>query len=219
MSMVKPTVYDGAVQRQTQQGDTLCMAEVMPATLTANAVTVTGQQLSGSLIQSTETAAAAYTVDSAANIINALMAGLGLLSIQPGTSWRLKHVNNAAFAVTYAATANTGVTVTSGVVNASSVKEFLITVVNGTPQESVAVTTVNTSPTVGGLTQAQLSVLSVGMIVTNAVAGLQGTLIQSINLAAGTVTLSGNANATNATAVAITFSPVITVLGLGQGLL
>lgn len=219
MSMVKPTVYDGPMQRQVQQGDTVCAAEVIPATSASAALTVTGQMLSQPFIQSSEGAPAAYTVDTAANIILALGLGLGLLSIQNGTTWRLRHINTTAFAVTYAATANTGVTVTSGVVNASSVKDFLVTVVNGSAVQTYAATTTNASPTIGGMTAAQLALLSPGMIVTSASAGQQGTTILSINMPAGTVTLSGNANATNAVPIAYTFSPVVTVQGIGQGLL
>lgn len=219
MSLVKPTVYDGAVQRQVQQGDTVAASEMLPATLTANAVTVTGQQLSANLIQSTETANATYTLDSAANIIAALTPGPGLVGIQPGTTFRLRHVNNAAFTVTYASTANTGTSVALPTVNASSVKDFLLTVVNGTPPAVIAATTVNASAVISGIPTTQIAGITVGMIVTNAVAGLQGDTVIGVNIAAGTVTLSGNANATNAVAVAINFSPVVSLQGIGQMLL
>jgi hypothetical protein len=217
--MVKPTVYDGPVQRQVQQGDTVCAAEVIPAASSSTALTVTGQMLSQPFIQSNEGGAAAYTVDSAANIILSLSAGLGLLSIQNNTTWRLRHINTTAFVVTYAATANTGVTVSSGVVNASSVKDFLLTVVNGTPQQTYSATTINGSAQIGGLTQAQVATLTPGMIVTSASAGQQGTTILSVNISNGTVTLSGNANATNVVPISYTFSPVVTLTGIGQGLL
>ena len=57
--------------------------------------------------------------------------------------------------------------------------------------------------------------LTPGMIVTNAVAGTQGFTIVGVNIAAGTVTLSGNATSTNAApGVAFSFSPVVTITGL-----
>lgn len=219
MSLIKSLIVDGNFNRQIQPGDTLAAAEQFPATSASNALTVTGAMLLGGFIQSTETANATYTLDTAANILAALTAGPGLTGIQPGTTWRLRHVNNAAFTVTYAVTANTGMSVALPIVNASSVKDFLLTIVNGSAPVVAAVTTVNTSPTVSGIPAFQLSTITVGMIVTNAVAGLQGTSVIGVNLAAGTVTLSGNANATNATVVAINFSPVISVQGIGQGLL
>jgi len=219
MGILKSAVYDGSLLRQMQQGDVLAGAEIIPATIATNAITITGAQLGSGIIQRTTTGAGTDTIDTAANIIAALISGIGLTGIQNGTTWRCKWIQNAAFAITVAATANTGVTVTSGTINASSVKDFLVTVVNGTPASSVQATTVNASAVISGLTGAQVAALSVGMIVTNAVAGLQGTTIISLNQAAGTVTLSGNANATNTTAVTVNFSPVITVAGIGQGLL
>lgn len=219
MSLIKSLIVDGNFNRQIQPGDTLAAAEQFPATLVANAVTVLAAMLLGGFIQSTETANATYTLDTAANIISALTAGPGLTGIQPGTTWRLRHVNNAAFTVTYAVTANTGMSVALPTVNASSVKDFLLTVINGTPPVTTAGTTVNTSAIVSGIPTAALANVTVGMIVTNAVAGLQGTTVIGVNAAAGTITFSGNANATNAVAVAISLSPVISVQGIGQGLL
>src|ERR1700748_3649828 len=221
MSLIKAMGFDGLGinPRQFQLGDVLCAAEQLPATIAANAVSVTGQLLANSLIQSTETANATYTLDTAANIILALQNIANIANIQNGTSWRLRHVNNAAFTVTYASTANTGTSVALPTINASSVKEFLITVINGTPAQTFACTTTNASAVLGGLTQSQCAQLSPGMIVTNAVAGLQGDTILAVNASAGTVTMSGNANATNAVAVAVSFSPVVALQGLGQGLL
>lgn len=221
MSLIKSIGFDGLGinPRQVQLGDVLCAAEQLPATSASAAVTVTGQLLANTLIQSNEGAPAAYTVDTAANIILALQNIANIANIQNGTSWRLRHLNTTAFAVTYAATANTGVTVTLGVVNASSVKDFLVTIVNATPAQTFACTTVNANAVLSGLTQSQCAQLSPGMVVTNAVAGLQGTTILAVNATAGTVTMSGNANATNAVAVAVSFSPVVTLQGLGQGLL
>lgn len=225
MSLIKTMGYDGygVNPRQVQIGDVVAGAEQIPATSTSTALIVTGQMLFNSFINASPAGAAAYTVDTAANIIIALQANLGLSllqNIQNGTTWRLRHITTTAQVVTYAATANTGVTVTQGVVNASSVKDFLLTILNGTPAQTFACTTTNASAVVGGLSQSQCAQLSPGMIVTNAVANLQGTTILAVNTTNGTVTMSGNANATNAApGVAVSFSPVVTVAGIGQGLL
>lgn len=219
MSLVKPTVYDGSLQRQTQQGDVVGAAEVINSIGTGTAVTITGAILASGLISGAPTAAAAYTLDSAANILAALTSGPGNFPVQNGTTFRVRHLNTTAFAVTWAATANTGVTVANGTTNASSVKDFLLTVVNGQPPVIASGTTVNGSAVVSAVPAATLAAMTVGQVITNAVAGLQGATVTSINLAAGTFTASANANATNTTAVAINVSPVITFTGIGQGLL
>jgi hypothetical protein len=90
----------------------------------------------------------------------------------------------------------------------------LVTIVNGTPAQTVQANTTNASNVVTGLTSAQAALLSVGQVVTNAVNGLQGTTITAVNITLGTVTLSGNANATSSTPVAISFSPVVQLDGL-----
>jgi hypothetical protein len=218
MTLAKATISDGGLPRPASLGDVLALAEQFPATLATNALTVTGQILAASFIQRTPTGAAADTLDSAANIIAAITSGLGLTGVQAGTTWRVRWHNNAAFVITVGVTANTGVTVTQGTVNASSVKDFLVTVVNGSPAAVVTANTTNASPTVTGLTQAQASAITPGMIVTNAVAGLQGQTVIGVNVAAGSVTFSGNANAT-AALQAINLSPVVTLQGIGQGLL
>lgn len=218
MPLVKPTVFDGSIQRQMFPGDTMAQGEIMPATIVTTAITITGQQLGQGIILRNPAAGATDTIDSAANVVAALSAGLGITSIPNGTTWHCRWIGTTAQTITVAATANTGVTVNRGAIAASSGKDFLVTVVNGTPVQTLAGTTVNASAVVSGFTATQLASLSIGMIVTNAVAGLQGTTIISLNFQAGTVTMSGNANATNTTPVAITFSPVITLDGQLQGL-
>lgn len=219
MSLLKPTVYDGSLQRQVQQGDIVGAAEVVTLAGNGTAVTVTGALLASGIISSNETANATYTLDTAANILAALTSGPGNFPVQSGTTFRLRHVNTTAFTATYAVTANTGISVTLPVVNASSVKDFLVTVVNGQPPQTVQALTTNASAILTAIPASVLALLTVGMIVTNAIAGLQGATIIAINQGAGTITMSAAANATNTTAVGISFSPVITVAGIGQGLL
>jgi hypothetical protein len=219
MSLAKSLISDGNFTRQIMQGDVLAAAEVFPATVAGNAPTITGAMLTATIIQRTPSAAATDTLDTAANILAALTAGPGLTGVQPGTSWRVRWYNTAAFAITVTATANTGMSVAAPTVNASSVKDYLVTVVNGTPAKTTSATTVNASAVISGVPAADLAALTVGMVVTSASAGQQGATILAVNLAAGTLTLSANATSTNATAIAYTFSPVISLQGLGQGLL
>lgn len=217
MSIVRTVVNDiSGLPRSIGPGDVLLGGDIFPATIATNAINITGQQLGSGFIQRTTTGAGTDTIDTAANVIAALGGTSGLT---PGLTWRIRWVQNAAFAITVQATANTGVTVSSGTVNASSVKEFLVSVVNGTPARTVLALTTNASAVLTGLSSADLAALSPGMVVTNAVAGQQGNTILAVNLTAGTVTMSGNSNATNTTPVSINFSPVITVQGIGQGLL
>lgn len=217
MSILRPVVYDGFAQRQLAQGDILGGGETIPATVVTTAITVTGAQLQQGIILRNPAAAATDTLDTAANIIAALSVGLGLGAIPNGLTWRVRWIVTTAQATTVQATANTGVTVNRGSIAASSAKEFLFTIVNGTPAQTFQCTTVNANNVLSGLTATQCSLLSVGMVITNAVAGLQGQTIIAINGAAGTVTLSGNANATNSSPVTVAFSPVVQLDGLQQG--
>ncbi len=219
MSVSKIAVMDGGMPRQIQQGDVVALGEVIPATIATNAIPVTAGMLAAAFIQRTTTGAGTDTIDTAANIIAGITQGLGAVGIQNGITWRIKYIQNAAFAITVQATANTGVTVNNGTINASSVKEFLLTIVNGSPARAVtsAVTT-NASAVVTGLSNADAAAISAGMIVTNAVAGLQGATVLGVNVNAGSVTMSTNATST-LSAQTINFSPIVTLTGVGQGLL
>jgi len=227
MSINRPVVMDPAgLARPAQLGDILVTNDVVPAANANTAVTLTGQLLGLGIFLSSAASAPTLTFDSAANIIAALATQYGFNqnaqsvngttiynSIQPGTTFRVKIIMSTAYAATIAATANTGVTVNRGTVAASSSKDFLITINNGTPVQTFAPASTNASAILTGFSQVQLAQLSVGMVVTNSALGLQGATITSINLAAGSVTMSTTANAT-ATATSLTFSPVITVDGL-----
>lgn len=153
-------------------------------------------------------------IDSAANIVAGFQPPNG--NITPGTNFFFKFVNISANALTVqAAAANTGITVVRGNVPANSSKDYLVTFVSTAPVQTFACTTTNASAVLGGLTAAQCALLQPGMVVTNAVANQQGNTIIGINPQAGTVTMSGNSNATNgAPGVAVTFSPTITFTGM-----
>jgi hypothetical protein len=225
--MNRPLVQDPqGFQRTALPGDLMVTNEIVPAANNGTAVTLTGALIGAGIYLSSAGSAPTITLDSAANIVAALSPSFNYnpnasvaggtpvyAGIPANTSIRLRYIQSTAFAATIAATANTGVTVNRGSVAASTSRDFLITFNNGTPAQTYAAASTSGSAVLTGLNQQQLATLSVGMIVTNAALNLQGQTIISINLAAGSVTMSGNANAT-ASATALTFSPVITVDGL-----
>ena len=212
--ILKPILDDGGLQRKIQPGDTVASGEIFPAAVATTATTITGNILSAGWYNRNLAANGTDTVDTAANIIAAIAQGLGYSGVQPGTAWRFTVYNGAAFTDTVAAAANSGVTVNAGAIAASSVKEFIVTVVNGTPARTVSAASSNASPVLTGISTADLAALSVGMVVTSNTVGLQGTTIISINTAGNSITLSGNANAT--ATVTPFFSPVIILQGIGQ---
>lgn len=225
--LARPMLQESAgLSRTIYPGDLLVVGERVPATNAGTAVTLTGALLSQGIYLSSGAGAVTLTLDSAANIVAALANFFGYnpnaalpagtlqyQAIPPGTAFRFKVIISTANAVTVAATANTGVTVNRGSVAASSSRDFLVTFTNGTLAQAFAVNSTNASAVLSGLTAEQLSKLSVGMVVTNAALNLQAQTIISINLAAGTVTMSGNANATTVGTL-LNFSPTLVVDGL-----
>lgn len=221
MSILKAAVYDGGLLRQISPGDILAGSEAQLNLGSTATLAIPAAAAGYPIIVRNPGSASTDTFDSAANIVAALMpaVGMGSIGIQPGTTWRQTWINNGAGAITLAVTANTGMTITNASIGAGQGKELLFTVTNGTPAQAYSGLTTNASAVVTGFTPDQLKNLTPGMVVTNAVAGLQGTTILSINFQAGSITFSGNANATNTTPVVIQFSPVISVLGIRQGAL
>ena len=226
MPIVRNAVYDpSGLQRLAFQGDVTATMESMPAANANTAVTLTGNLLASGLFLSSAATAPTLTFDTAANIVASLAPSYGYnqnasvpagttvtSAIQSGTSFRYRIIISTANAVTVAATANTGVTVNRGSVAASSSRDFLVVINNGTPAQTFSVGSTSGSANIT-VTQAQAALLSVGMVVTNAALNLQGQTITAVNVTTGVVTMSGTANAT-ATATSLTFSPVITVEGL-----
>lgn len=206
------TIYDNGMERKQSIGDLVAGGEIVVTLTTVGAGTLTGALLANTVISRTgPVGAVADTVDTPGAIITAA-SGSGPANV--GDTWRLRYINNVAFAITV--TGVTGVTVTNGVVNASSVKDFLITLTNATPSSVQVASITNASPTVTGMTLAQTSAVSVGQLVTGT--GIAGsTTVIGVNPGVG-VTLSANATATNASA-SLTFNPTVTILGAGQGLL
>lgn len=219
--LFKPTGLDGRLSRSLAQGDTFAAMERIQLLTTTQLGTLVAANVLGPILKTTASGVAlAVTMPSAADIIAGISSGSGNVGIQNGTSWRLKIMNATAVTtdvMTLTGTAHTGVTVTHPTVNTASAKDFLITVTNGTPVKTVASTTTSSSAVITGMSAADTSALSVGMVVTNSVAGLQDATIISIQPGVG-VTMSTTANAT-ASNSAITFSPVVTAVGVGQSLI
>ena len=235
MSIAKPVIYDNGMQRVLAIGDVMALADSVPAVDVTNTnLTITGAKLLAKYILRNPAGVSNENIDTAANIINAITTQFGG-NVPNGTTWIVRWINISANILTLVGAANTGVTVNRPLVNAAvagsniGMKDYLVTIVNGSPAQTVSATTVNGSAVIAGLTPQQTGSgaalvnqqpLTVGMVVTNAVAGLQGATIIGINTTAGgasgaqTVTLSAPANATNATPVAITFSPVVQLDGL-----
>lgn len=221
--LAKPVIFDGGTQRVLQQGDLLGGSDVIPATDTTNTnLTITGQMLLQKYIVRNPAGVSNENIDTAANIVAALTQQVGA-NVQNGFSWVFRWINISANALTLVAAANTGLTLTRGAIVAavagsnSGMKDFLITITNATPAQTFSGTTTNASAVIGGFTAAQLALLSVGMVVTNAQAGQQGNTIIGINTTAGgsgTITMSGNSNATNTVPVSFSFSPTVRIDGL-----
>ena len=227
MTVAKPLIMDGMVPRLISQGDVLAGAEIIAVLTTAGAGTLTAALLLSGILNRTGPAGAFNeTTDSAANIINGLLgqaiyqatAVTGISSgaaVQLGTTVRLRYLNTVAFIGTLVAGA--GVTL-AGVtaVAASSFKDFLIIVTNGTPQQTFVANQVNASAIITGLTQFQTAQLSVGQLVTGTNIAASSTVV-SIQPGIG-VTLSAAVTATLANN-ALVFAPTVTIQGLGGGTL
>lgn len=214
MSLTRLTILDGFQERPIYQGDLVGQMELLKPLTTVGAGTITADIMSTGIINRTGPIGGYIdTTDTAANIVATLAGSAG--GVQSGTTFRLRYINTVAFAMTLAA--GTGVTLGSNVnCAASSCKEYLVTVTNGTLAQQYAANTTNASATITGLTPQQVATLGVGMLVTGT--GIPAsTTITSIN-AAGSLTLSANATATG-TLFALTFNPTVRIDSLGQMLL
>lgn len=214
MPLLKPLARDNGIVRNMQLGDVLSQMENFQALATVGAGTILAPMLVSSLFNRTgPTGAYVDTTDTASNIIN-YIASFGS-GDQTGDTWRFRFVNTVAFACTF--TGGTGVTIVNPTVNASSVKDFLVQVTSAAPQTTVGnASQTNASAVITGMTLAQTNAISIGQLVT-------GTSIPAnayvIGIQSGVgVTISANATATIAPN-ALTFSPSLTITGIGQGLL
>lgn len=175
---------------------------------TAGAGTLPAAALSGGLIERTGPGAGYIdTLDTADN----LMAANPNLSI--GDSWEFTYRNTVAFAATIAVAEGAELFGSFTGVALSTARRFLITVLSTARRVGFTASTVNATPTISGLTQAQAQQLQPGMGVSGT--GITGgTTVTAVNSVAGTVTLSANATATGSNA--LTFFPRYNIRGLSQ---
>lgn len=215
MSYVKPTVYDNSFQRQVTQGDVVAGGEVVGTLTTVGAGTLTAALITGNSIISRTGPTGAYndTTDTAANIIGAL--AVNGQTPMPASTHRLRILNTVAFIGTMVA--GTGVTL-AGVtaIAASSYRDYLVALTNTTPTSIAAAATTNASAVITGMDSSETSVVSPGQLVTGT--GIPAaTTVLSVQPGIG-VTLNANATAT-ASLVGLTFSPTVTITGIGGGLI
>lgn len=214
MSLVTPTVKENCFERRVSVGDVISLGEVIGSLATIGAGTLTAALLTGYSILSRTGPTAAYidTTDTATNIIAAV--AVNNQTPMPGTTWRQRILNTVAFINTY--TAGTGVTL-AGItaIAASSWRDYLITLTNTTPASIASAATTNASAVITGMDATETALVSPGMSVTGTGIGASAVVL-SVQPGIG-VTLSVVSTAT-APLVAVTFSPTVTITGLGGGL-
>lgn len=217
MSAVKAVIYDGGMQRTVEVGDIMSTSEpALPATDTTNTTLsyTAANLLSSSVYVRNPAGVSTDTFPTADALITALANINGIVGVPKGFSFRWRVINLSANLLTGAVTSNTGATMVRGNVAASTTKDFLIQVTNGTPLSTCTnISSTNASAVLTGFTSAQIAALSIGQVVTNSIAGQQGNTIIGINAASNSVTMSGNSN-TTATGQSFTFSPTYTITGL-----
>lgn len=217
-----PLIVDTDVPRSVQPGDLILGGERLTLINNAAGVTVTGANLLTGIVDRTGAVAVTDTFDSASNIITALLANIYRGSgantprgLQNGTTFRLTYINRNSGTLTFAA--GTGVTLTNmGTLAASSVRTAIVTLLNST-EPSVAVGTVtNASAVVTAMSAKDTSRVTAGMLVTGTNIPASTTVL-SVQPGVG-VTLSANATGT-LSLNALTFSPVLSVTGIGTATL
>lgn len=224
MSLVRNGIYDNGQARLQGPGDLLCTNEVVLANTTVGTTPITAQMISTGLLKRSGSAGAyADAFPSSTDLIAGLLSNYyqgggsygGSVGIANDTSFRFRIINTVAFTNTPTIGAG-GTLVGTTAMAASSWKDYLVTIKNGTPASVTSGNTTNTSAVVTNVPLAQLQALTQGMLVTGT--GIPAaTTILSIQPGVG-FTMSANATATNA-GVAITAAPVYTVESLGGGTL
>lgn len=233
--------------RPMMQGDTPVSRPILPGDMaaggenilggnltTAGAGTVTAAMIANGIVRRTGPAGGfTDTFDTSTNIITALLGGAPQsmgggagncgIDIVPGTTFRLLYINTVAQAMTYAG----GLGVKSGTgtldVAASLWREYLLTVLNSTPQQLLNCATTNASAVVTFNLQANQVSLPMGTVtpgMTVSGTGITaGTTVLGVTQGVGGitgVTLSANATATN-NPIGLTFLPTIQIDSLRSG--
>ncbi len=240
--LVQVTYNNGPLEQPMYPGDILSTFELEPVAI-ANAagVNVTAQQLCAQDIDRSGAAAVTDNLDTADNIVKAIIGSINkisppdnslygtlpsqsvqlawpanLNSLVPGSSFRriIRSANSGV--LTLAVVANSGVTLLGvTTIAATSWREYLIKILNATPQTLVAATTTNTSFVLTAVDLNAILNITIGMSVSGA--GIAaGSTVVATNRDTGTITLSLAATA-SASNVAITLTPTVTVRGVRSG--
>jgi hypothetical protein len=223
MSLASPLIFDGSAARPMLPGDLINSNELVQTDATAAAITWSTKQVMGSILsRSGPGAGYADVTPTATDWVNAMLqqsyiggGAISPLGVQVGTTYRFRVLSTVAFANTIVAGTNVtlaGVTA----VAASSYRDYLVTVLNGTPAQLFACTTTNGSAVVTGMTAAQTALITQGMAVSGAGVAAGATIL-SVQPGVG-FTMSANATATGVL-VAVTFAPRLELRGIGGGLI
>lgn len=237
MALSRPTIQDAqGFSRSVLPGDLIAGGEsILAGAIAVTAGTVwTGAAIATGIIRRTGPSGAGYTdtTDTAANIIAAIRGNANSPDIVPGTTFRLLVQNTIAQVLTLAA--GTGVTLGTGTTTIanSSVRTYLVTVLNAmTPITLPCTLTNNSKVALFGL-QANQVALPIGPGSTAGQINVGATLSISSGYAAGTTVtgltygqggLIGFTSSNNYTgttgSVAVTFLPSIQIDSLQAALL
>jgi hypothetical protein len=224
--LARPTVFGGSVsERQAGPGDILASGEVFAALAADANSTLTAAMIVAGIINRTGmTAGRTDTTDTADNVLVALAGNDYALNVMVGTTFRFEYRQSVAFATTWAH-GRGWIAGTGGLdVAASTIKQFLVEVLNATREVTVNAGTTNASAAVTLDVPQVPNTITPGMIVSGA--GITaGTRVAGVTYGKTTtrdntdkicaITLDQNATATAASGVALTFSPCLRINGLG----
>jgi hypothetical protein len=229
--MARPTVLGGsATERQAGPGDILVTGESFIAgpSADANSTLTAAMIVAGVLNRTGMTAGRTDTTDTADNVLTALAGNDFDRNILPGCTFRFKYVQNQAFATTWAH--GRGWVAGTGVLNvaASTWRSFLCKVLCAAKEVTVNCGTTNASAAVTLDVAQNAGTIVPGMLVsgTGITAGTKVAGVTYGNTTTRTntdkicaITLDANATATNASGIALTFSPCIEISSDGSGTL
>lgn len=232
MSILKPFGRkNGVPAEDLNPGDIMAGGENLTAggIATVGSGTWTAAAIATGIIRRTGPGAGyTDTTDTAVNILSALAGNAPAAEVAPGTTFRMLFINTVAQAMTFAAGA--GVVSGNGTLNcaASLVREYLWTVLNGSPPVSVNASFGNASTAVTFVLPSGMSALPIGPSPL-AVNITPGMTVTGTNIAAGTtvvgvtqgqggiigVTLSQNTSGASASGgTALSFGPTLQIDGI-----
>lgn len=232
----------GPIEMPLYPGDLINTMELEPVAI-ANAagVAITAQQLVSQDIDRSGAAAVADTLDTADNIVKALIGSINKMSppdnqlygtlptqvvqlawaanlnpLMPGSSFRRTIRSANSGTLTISVVANSGVSLLGvTTIPATSWREYLIKILNSSPTIIIGCTTTNANPVLSNVDLNLIANITNGMSVFGTNIGAAAVVV-AVNRDLGTITLSVNSTATGSNQ-AITFTPTVTVRGVRSG--